>query len=49
MIAKPGKPPNDKDLIDHFKQVPYANTAKYLGMTLDAKLKWKEHIKMKKE
>jgi hypothetical protein len=27
------------------KQVPYANTAKYLFMTLDAKLRWKEHIK----
>jgi hypothetical protein len=25
--------------------VPYANTAKYLGMALDAKLRWKEHIK----
>jgi hypothetical protein len=28
-------------------QVPYANNAKYLGMTLDAKLWWKEHIKKK--
>lgn len=29
--------------------IPYANTAKYLGMTLDAKLKWNEHVKKKKE
>jgi hypothetical protein len=28
-------------------KVQYANTAKYLGMTLDAKLRWKEHIKKK--
>jgi len=29
--------------------IPYANTAKYLGMNLDAKLRWKEHIKKKGE
>lgn len=29
--------------------VPYSNTAKYLGMTLDAKLRWKPHVKKKKE
>jgi hypothetical protein len=29
--------------------VPYANTAKYLGMTLVAKLQWKENIKKKRD
>lgn len=29
--------------------IPYSNQAKYLGMTLDTKLKWKEHVKKKKE
>lgn len=29
--------------------VPYSNSAKYLGMTLDAKLCWKEHIKIKRK
>lgn len=31
------------------KQVPYSNTAKYLGITLDAKLRWKAHVKKKRE
>ncbi|KAL1497326.1 hypothetical protein ABEB36_008308 [Hypothenemus hampei] len=29
--------------------IPYADTAKYLGITLDAKLRWKAHVKKKKE
>jgi hypothetical protein len=30
-------------------QIPYANTSNYLGMTIDTKLRWKEHIKMKRD
>jgi hypothetical protein len=30
-------------------QIPYANTAKYLGMTPDSKLRWKKHVKMKRD
>ena len=29
--------------------IPYSNRVKYLGMTLDAQLRWKEHVKMKRE
>ena len=28
-------------------QIPYVNTAKYLGMILDAKLHWNEEVKIK--
>ena len=31
------------------QKLPYANTAKYLVMTLDAKLRWKAHVKKKRE
>lgn len=27
--------------------IPYSNSAKYLGLTLDAKLRWKPHVKKK--
>lgn len=30
------------------KTIPHANSAKYLGMNLDAALRWKEHIKKKR-
>lgn len=31
------------------QEIPHANTAKYLGMTLDAKLRWKAHVKKKRD
>ena len=31
------------------KQNPYSNSAKYLGITLDAKLRWRAHVKKKRE
>ncbi|RZF33214.1 hypothetical protein LSTR_LSTR009759 [Laodelphax striatellus] len=34
-------------LIINGKPVPYANEAKYLGMTLDTRLRWKAHVKKK--
>jgi hypothetical protein len=31
------------------KTIPHSQTAKYLGMMLDAKLCWKVHVKIKRE
>jgi hypothetical protein len=31
------------------KTISHAQTAKYLCMTLDAKLRWKVHVKKKRE
>jgi hypothetical protein len=35
-------------IIINGKTIPHSLTAKYLGMTLDAKLRWKVHVKKKK-
>ena len=36
-------------IIINGKTIPYSHTAKYLGMTLDAKSRWKVHVKTKRE
>jgi len=38
-----------KPIYINHQVVPYENTAKYFGMTLDAKLRWKSHVKKKQE
>ena len=40
--------PADYNLYLDGIKIPYSNNAKYLGMTLDTKLRWKEHIKKKR-
>jgi len=36
-------------IIMNGKTIPHSQTATYLGMTLDAKLRWKVHVKKKRE
>jgi hypothetical protein len=36
-------------IITNGKTIPYSHTVKYLGMTLDAKLRWKLRVKKKRE
>ena len=36
-------------IIMNGKTIPHSQRAKYLGMTLDAKLRWKVHVKKKRE
>jgi hypothetical protein len=38
-----------KPIYINHQVVPYENTAKYLGMILDTKLRWKPHVKKKQE
>lgn len=40
---------NYKEIYISNNAIPHANTAKYLGMTLDTKLRWKAHVKKKRE
>lgn len=41
--------PNHTPVYIKNRVIPYENTAKYLGMTLDAKLRWKAHVKKKRQ
>lgn len=36
-------------IIMNGQPIPYADNAKYLGLTLDAKLRWKHHVKIKRQ